>query len=268
MSKPSPSLLVVTAPPRQESGDQRQVRIELLKQAQSHGWGVMPLVRTVTIGHYVGVTTGRRVQVLTPQDARDAYKAAHKGPLAVLATTSFQVRPDPSADPAPDRALWSAEDFLRHKAHFAQVRAVRHVGEALRMAEESLKALCCDGTSDPRVLPMHAFSPEGHVHDLRSDEGRKAFKVAYGAPSSRRDPNGRVWKTGPFHGRDVAHVAGVALPVGFHWDVSNGRSSGRCRIVNGWQVWELTGRRGYANIGPNAFIRRGNNECVLRWPKA
>jgi hypothetical protein len=262
-----PSLLVVTAAIKKESDDQRRVREALHKRAQVQGWNVLPFVRTVTIGHSAGPTAGRKVDVLNAQDARHMYRTAHEGPLAVLAVASFRVRPDPSVDPAPDRALWSADDFLRYKAHMAQVRAVKHVDYALQTASRALGTLDCSAATDPRVLPMHVFSPDGHSHALDSIDARELFKETYGSPSSRIDPKGRIWKTGPFHGREILHVAQCTLPPGFHWDVTSGRSTRRCRIVNGWEVWELTGRRGYANIAPNAVVRRGNNECVQRWPR-
>jgi hypothetical protein len=265
MTPPVHSLLVVTAPIKKESDDQRQVRKRLLRSAQDRGWNVLPFIRAITIG-YIGKAAGRKVDVLSPQDARDMYREAHQSSLAVLATASFRVRPDPSSDPATDRALWLAEDFLLHKAHVSQVRAIGHVDAALDTAEFKLAALCCEGATDPRVLPMHMFDPRGIGHDLSSIDGRRAFQTRHGAPSSRTDPGGRAWRTGALHGREILYVARFALPAGFHWDVMNGQGKRHCRIVNGWQVWELTSRKGYANIAPNANIRRGNNECVRRWP--
>jgi len=265
MNAPMPSLVVIAAPVNKEASEQRSVRERLLGQGRSRGWNVLPLVRPITVG-YVGEAAGRKVDVLSPQDTKEIYRLAHAVPLVVLATAAFKVRPDPSRDPVTDRSLVSAQSFLCHKAHFSQVRAMKHVDGALNAAEVQLDALSCDGMGDPRVLPMHVFAPEGCVFDLATLAGRRAFQKCYGPASCRTDPDRRTWRTGPSHGREVLYVGRVPLPVGFHWDVTKSSGGRRCRIVNGWQVWELTGVRGYANISPDAAVRRGNNECVVRWP--
>lgn len=266
MSPTGVTVAVIGPPRKKESDDQRAVREAIVDRSQKRQWSITPLIRTTEIGYLRGPNAGRKVQVLIPQDVRDIYKLAHKRPLAVLAITSFRVRPDPSADPAPDKALWRASEFLRFKAHVVQVRDIKNLDAVLDEAETSLDGLSCDGPRDPRVLPMHVFSPGGHRHDLSMDTGRTAFTRNYGHATSRTDDRGRVWKHGPDHGRDILIVAGTVLPAGFHWDVTKPSGGKTCKIANGWVIWELTGRRGYANVAPDAAVRRGNNECVSRWP--
>lgn len=263
MASLNPSLIVVTAEVGKESQSQREVRIHLMEQAGRRKWEVLPLRRTVTIG-YEGKAAGRKVSVLTPQDARELYRAAHNGPLAILGPAAYHIRPDPSVNPAPDRALWKPDEFFRYKAHTDLIRSTRHVEEALDSSSAALKNLSCNGFTDPRTLPMHVFSPIGHKHDLTTPFGINNFKKIYGSAHSRTDSSGRVWTKGANHGREILKIAGHELPMGFHWDVNLDRGRRSCTIANGWQVWKLEARAAYVNISPNAAIRQGNLG-VLRW---
>jgi hypothetical protein len=263
MQAATPRVAIVTRSRQHEVEDQRRVRAAIEAEVESRGWVSLPLVRTTSLSLQRGDAAGRRVNVLTPQDTESVYRASHGSPLIVLSTTSYRLRIDPRADPATSRVLWSPEDFFRHKAYTATVRSPREAPLAVSAALKGLQALECEGYSDPRVLPMHVFSPAGEPHDLSSMVGRRAFRSTHGAPGSRTDSLGRTWATGERHGRESLMVAGLPLPTGFHWDVSIAR--GNCSISNGWEVWELRGRRAYANIAPDAHIRRGSEGCVVRW---
>lgn len=258
-----PTLIVVAAAAKAENCRQAQTREALHDAAQATGWLVRPLLRVVSVAHATGDAVGRKVNVLSAQDTETVYRAAHDGPLSVLSTVSYRVRPDPRADPATDRALWAPEDFLRYKAHAAFVRGPERAVGTIASAAAALAALSCSGASDPRALPMHVFSPTGHAHDLSGEHGLRNFGRAHGPASGRVDRHGRRWSTGPHHGRETVTIAGSELPTGFHWDVApTGRKAELC---NGWQVWQLTSRAAYANVSPNAAVRKGNSQCVLRW---
>lgn len=259
-----PYLLIVTPGHGKETQHQYEVRKALAATARSRGWEVLPLVRTVTIGHAHGAARGRKVDVLTPQDTETVYRSAHTMPLALLATGSFKFRRDPRADPSTERLLWSPEDFLRYKAHARVVRAPSDVDRALQVAASELAALDCLSVNDPRVLPMHVFSSAGQYQHLDQLHGRNDFKAAHGSGRQRRDDDGRRWTKGPSHGREQLCVGGSMLPTGFHWDVTVERGSST--LANGWQVWDLVDRHAYVNIAPDAGVRKGNR-CVRRWPK-
>lgn len=263
MTGAAPSVLVVAPGAKIETPHQAQVRTAVEAEAATRGWPVMPFVRTVEIAHAIGESTGRKVAVLTAQDTETVYRAAHRGPLAVLASSGYRIRRDPRADPSTDRVLWAPQDFLRYKAHASVVRATGDAPEALDAALDALAGLACAGPNDPRTLPMHVFAPAGHADDLGTSDGRTAFKSRHGGPATRVDGECRQWKKGPNHGLDQLVVAGSSLPTGFHWDVSVRRGSST--FANGWQVWELVDRNAYVNIAPDAGVRDGQR-CKQRWP--
>lgn len=212
MSGPPPSVLVVTPGAKIETRHQAQVRSAVEAEAHARGWPLLPFVRTVQVAHATGATTGRKVAVLTPQDTEAVYRAAHRGSLAVFATSGYRVRRDPRAEPSADRILWTPTDFLRYKAHAQVVRAPGDAPASLTAAQAALGGLSCGGASDPRALPMHVFSPDGHADDLDGAGGQKSFKVRHGAASARVDAEGKRWKAGPKHGLDALTVAGAPLP--------------------------------------------------------
>jgi hypothetical protein len=258
-----PSLIVVMPERGHRGKGVDAVKNALEAEARTLSWNVLPFVRTELVRHVGAESNGRGVRVLNPQDTEIIYRAAHVGPLAVIATVAYRVRRDPRIDPATQRSLLRPGDFLRYKGYVALVRAQMHAPAEVVAAGRGLQALACANKSDPRVLPMHIFAVEGCTHDLSDSSGRRTFDRQHGGARARTDPQGRLWKTGVRHGRETLVVAGTALPTGFHWDVSVPRGSSE--LCNGWQVWELQGRRGYANVAPDADIRRGNEQSVLRW---
>lgn len=249
--------------PAEESPSLAAVGTALEAAGASSGWNVLPPIRTVSVAYRGLPKTGRKRLVLSAEDTQAVYQAAHRAPLAVLASAGFYVRQDPRSDPIDERALWLPADFLRHKAYVSVVRSRAEVPSALQAAGTALSSLSCDGQADPRILPMHIFSPDGHKYALDSTRGQRAFKAQHGSASSRRDAENRVWTHGPNHAGPPLVVAGATLPAGFHWDVKVLRGSSE--FSNGWEVWQLIDKNSYVNIAPNATVRNGAR-CSKRWP--
>lgn len=267
-----PAQVVVVRPPEgAESREQKEIRSRVAQAAASAGMRVPPPRTAQAFKVRGGPAQGHPFYVLTPRDARDLYKVAHRFPTTVLATASIHVRPDPSrSEPATYRHLLSLEAFVRHKAFFALLRDRADVVAALADAGRWPASPLSAGQKDPRVLPLHVFGDSDPWGDLDTLRGQARFLQRHRSGAGWRDDSGRGWQVDPaLHGREALTVAGQALPAGFHWDVTNG-GSGTTRLVTASEVWSLEQQGAHVNVYPDAYVRKGEQArgtCVRRWPK-
>jgi hypothetical protein len=143
--------------------------------------------------------------------------------------------------------------LLRYKAYFSVIS-----GATFDAIFASAVAWCtgvhCDGLNDPRILPLHAFSP-GVVCELDSNDARTAFERRHRLHGERHDSDRRAWTRGPAHGSADHTVAGFALPTGFHWDVQAGTRSST--FWSGDSEWRIE-RNGHLNVAADASVRQGS----------
>ena len=191
---------------------------------------------------------GRPLQTLSGEDAVNLYRRSHRAKVGVL----FAGRP--AVLPRPGRARWAEKTinlatFVRYKAYAARLPAT---SACLSMCLDAYESWCrdteCENESDPRCLPFHIF--QSRHTDLNTPEERRRFNEIYGAGGRRQDEGEFSWTLGPYHGRDVLHVAGHRLPPGFHWDVSV-RENAKT-ITTPTERWEVSR---YINIAPDAHLR-------------
>ncbi len=193
------------------------------------------------------------LDVLRPSDVERLYKTLHKRKALVLATGGVRVQRDVSAN-LTRRGSVPAEQFVRHKAFFALVSRPEEASRSINQGVEWLtRETDIDGPHDPRCLPMLCFAGCREI-PLSNPSDRKRFRQDFG--KARRDSFGGEWQgDGPYHTRDTLHVAGLSLPVGFHWDVQAWRPFAMC---NGWERWEIRAN-GYLNVHPDAHLRGSKN---------
>lgn len=241
--------------PPSDSGEVKQLSLLCAEQARAAGYRVK-IFRCRSLQVVGG--SGRHMNVLAPADASTIYRDLHRVPAMVAALGPAFIGLDPSRDPPNRRYTRSLEDFVSYKAIYGLVRGEQ---DARRLFEDFATwrgGVHCDDPGDPRTLPLHVFDIGGNEFDLARDEDSQRFLRTYGKPRQRRDESGRIWRTGPAHGRDEVHVAGLTLPAGTHWDVSADRRN--WRIANASEVWEVKGRA-YVNAAPNEHLRGPQGRC-------
>ncbi|HET7484353.1 MAG TPA: hypothetical protein VFJ64_03160 [Solirubrobacterales bacterium] len=198
------------------------------------------------------------MNLLAPADASTVYRDLHRAPGMVAAFGPAFISLDPSRDPPNRRYARALEDFVAYKAAFGLVRGE---SDAKRLFDDFARwrdGVHCENPSDPRVLPLHVFDLGGNEFDLACEEGSRRFLRMFGKPRQLRDGSGRIWCTGPAHGREEFCVAGLTLSAGTHWDVSaDGKS---WRIANASEVWKVDGRA-YVNAAPNEHLRGPQAKC-------
>lgn len=209
---------------------------------------------------------GRRYPVLKRMDATKIYCDIHQGPVAVIFEEMCYVRVRPDILVIKPRNMQKISRFCRYKSFTYDLGNRR--SDWLPEFDAWMKSLkqpqsTLDGRSDARILPLHIFANQGE-YDLSSASGRKELKSCHSirGSSDLRDGVGRRWQLGA-HGTDVLHVLGQALEPGLHWDVQS--SGNRTEIASTSTVWELR-REGYANVYPNAHIRKGQ-KMKCGWPE-
>lgn len=237
-------------PPRgSESGDVKRLAALCNELAEKAGYRIKVLrCRKVLVTG----GSGRKMNVLAPDDAAELYRMVHFGPVLVAALASVRISIDPSREPPNRRETRSLETFVRYKAIYGLVRSDPDPPSLLVLFEAWRKEIGCAGPSDPRVLPLHVFDAGSEDLDLASEAGADRFRRTFGVPARRVDGCRRIWERGVPHGRDDLQVAGHVLPAGMHWDVSAKRKA--FNIANAREVWRVA-RGGYVNVYPDAGLR-------------
>lgn len=255
--KSATPLVFIIAPPRDDTDPvQDQARVAVQRWVEQQGWECRTR-RAVRFRIQNGGNTGRLMQVMEPHDADDLYRAIHRRPTAVVQVGGPAVRLDPSAAPS-GRNSASLARFIRYKAFFRQLGRVSEGFDPVDLLHgfrEWITDSACDGERDARCIPLHSFSPSREWDGLDNSDGISKFEARHGRPASRKDDQGRVWKSpNALHGRDSVVVAGVALRAGFHWDVVSPQSSGR--LCTSSEVWGFT-PDAYCNVYPDGVVRQG-----------
>lgn len=232
----------------------------LAEEVNARGWNLQerPATRTRVVG-------GRPVHCLRPRDATALYRRAHRAHVGVLIVDHPLVNRDPSGPPKPSQTINIAK-FLRYKGLTRQIGSSESRAGIVQFLDDLAGWSAnedCDGESDPRVLPLHVFSPAKDVSDLADPDGRRRFGDVFGH-ASRRDSEGRRWERAKaLHGREVLHVAGRQLVAGFHWDVQNPKAA-RTRLATTHEVWAL--RQGaYVNVHPDSYVSSRDRGAKVVW---
>jgi len=228
--------------------------------------GTAPVVRYTALHR---APNGRPVPSVAVEDARNIYRRAHMARVGVLVVDDAWVRRDPSHAPDLGPQANPLERFVRYKTYCACIPRARleaEIDNALAAFLRWCEALVCYGEHDPRSLPLHVFQTD-HGENLYHEEGRRRFAAEHGHSSKRRDGRRAMWKPALAQqrhgGADVLHVAGRALPLGFHWDVAPQRDAARICTAN--EVWQVEAY-GHVNVYPDAHVREGKGARLV-WPR-
>ena len=197
----------------------------------------------------------RKYRLIRTSHAKGIYLSAHRERVIVLALTGARVLLNPTEVPN-SRNTVSIEEFVRYKCAYRFIDSSASLKQAIELIDQYPTVAGCDDTRDPRCLPFALFTPHGE-YDLSSEGARQQFLKDHQASRGTGDlgdQKKRVWQRQENHTSDLLHVAGMTLPVGFHWNVQARAAS---VLANGWECWDLLGG-GYTNIHPDATIRGGN----------
>lgn len=204
----------------------------------------------------------RPINILQPADANELYRDLSLRKCYVLSRGSVFVLHDPRRDPPTKRDCLPLRHFVQYKAAFRTLEDGRdHVADLGMLMALEAPSDCAD-QHDPRVLPLHVFDKGATSTSLANEEGRKAFRAAYGNRNDWMSPSTGSWSPaapGARHGLEgpsgkSLRVWDYLVPAGFHWDTSAGRQ--RRTVIAASSVWRVE-PRGYVNIYPNAHIRAG-----------
>jgi len=248
-----PQRLWVILPPTPSSA-QATMHRAILARAESVGLNVTSVQLVASRGR-----GGLQFKLMQPQDVAGLYKSIHRFRTGILALSGAKILLDISESPT-NQGCVSLETFVKYKCVYRLASRPEEVDVAFEDLINRMSVDDCDGYKDPRCLPTAIFVAKKDI-DLRTYEGRADFmglhRVAH-STGSLRDGLRRTWELGPSHTRDLIHVAGRCLPLGFHWDVQTQRDT---VMVNGWERWEVPGQR-YTNVHPDGFIRGGSATCT------
>ena len=221
-----------------------RIRNDLRKECRKRAWKVQERPSTETR------VDGRPLDFLSGVDAVNLYRRSHRAKVGVLFTGRPTILPRPGKARRAEKTIGLAT-FVRYKAFAARLPATAAcLSRRLDAYESWCREIRCESGADPRCLPFHIFQ-SAHTN-LDTPGERRRFNDIHGAGARRRDERELSWALDPgaFHGRDVLHVAGHALPPGFHWDVSV--QANPKTITTPTQRWEISG---YINIAPDAHLR-------------
>ena len=221
-----------------------RIRDDLRTECRKRAWEVQERPSTATR------VDGRPLDFLSGVDAVNLYRRSHRAKVGVLFTGKPAILPRPGKARRSEKTIRLAA-FVRYKAYAAPLPATPAcLASCLDAYESWCREVGCENGSDPRCLPFHIFH-SGHT-DLDTPGERRRFNGIHRAGAKRRDEREFLWALDPgaFHGREVLHVAGHALPRGFHWDVSV--QANPKTIKTPTECWEVSR---YINIAPDANLR-------------
>ena len=207
---------------------------------------------------------GRPIDMVSPQDATNIYKRAHRARVGAwqIGNAHVPIRPKPAPRATDYTTL---RTFLSHKAHHARLpdqSTLQEWNSSLETFLSWIREANCDNEADPRCLPLHVFATTLTPDQLSSPQGRSNFNQAHGPQSSRVDDRDLTWRRGPPHGANKLQVAGRDLITGFHWDVTGTQ---RQKVSNTTEVWEIKSN-GYLNVYPDAYIRSAKGKARRLYP--
>lgn len=199
--------------------------------------------------------------LLEPQNAQALYDSLHRTRCLVLEVQGHRAhaRLRPEVPRPTVRQLVTLTRLCSHKARTRRIPPGRLPSNWSAGFEEWCTRVQCEGESDPRCLPLHAFSADpGLQEGLGQATGRQEFAKRYGPASRRTDDRGRAWKSPrrAHHGREVLQVSGFQLATGFHWDVEGTSPKRPWMLRTTAEVWRTRGP-GHLNVYPNAVVRAG-----------
>lgn len=204
----------------------------------------------------------RPINILEPADANELYRDLSHRKCYVLSRGSVFVLRDPRRDPPTKRDCLPLQHFVQYKAAYRTLEdgrdPVADLGSLMAIEPPS----DCVDHHDPRVLPLHVFDKDATGIGLAAEEGRRAFRAAYGSGGNWMSSSTGTWSPaspGARHGLEGSSGSSLwvwdyLVPPGFHWDTSAGRV--RRTVIAASSVWRVE-PRGYVNIYPNAHIRAG-----------
>lgn len=198
-------------------------------------------------------SAGKPRFLLPPRVANRLYRRLHESRVGVLATVPIEVRLNPARRDLDERWTVSLRRLVRYKAFYAKISS-RNIEEALDGFESWYSVRHVEDERDPRLLPLHTFTPKRDENALNTLDGRNRFERIYGPPL-KRISDSLVWTPAPERhgGREPQNVAGLAIDPGMHWNVSTSQRRSLHTLVG---VVEIPGRR-YANVYPNGHVRAG-----------
>ena len=218
------------------------IRDDLRRECRRRGWRLQEKRSVET------PVDGRPLQFLSGEDAVNLYRRSHRVRVGVLFTGKPAILPRPGPARRSEMTIALAT-FVRYKVYAARLPTnPAGIPRCLDAYEAWCQDTGCENGNDPRCLPFHIFR-SGHV-GLDTPGERRRFNEIHGDWARRRDERGLFWRRGPFHGREVLHVAGYELQPGFHWDVSV--EGGAKTITTPTECWQVSR---YINIAPNAYLR-------------
>lgn len=228
------------------------MRKKLWQECSARSWQLQQIV-----AKRERFTDGRLLTWIDGKEAANLYRRSHQVRVGVFHTGSSCVR---LASGSP--ITISVEEFVRYKAYASELpNNVGAVTGCLDEYDKWCRSVGCDSIRDPPCFPFHVF--RSHHTELETLADRLTFRAKHrrgdGHGSFWRDDNRLNWRLDPraFHGRETLHVAGHALPPGFHWDVSADREDSPTVTTLAGR-WEITGKRGgYLNVYPDGNVRWG-----------
>lgn len=254
--------------PAKYQSQTRAFRSALQRLGRQRGWTVQ---ERLTSFERPG---GRPTFTIAPEDAFNLYRRMHEVKVGVLSLGESFVRIEPRATSGLGLALGQ---FVRYKAQWMGTIGLNpSQGGAPKVAAPNAASLDafdrwpwpqpCDGSTDPRILPLSVFLGLVKAEDLDVRAGRVQFNGLYGS-RTRIDPRQRTWRHGNhFHPPvRLASLTPCRVPDGFHWDVGAPKRAPR-EIANAIQVWRIA-ENGYVNVYPNSHIRGGKPHARRVWPK-
>ena len=191
--------------------------------------------------------------LISAKDVAGLYRGAHRARSAVISFCGAKILLDIGEIPT-NKGCMALEKFVEYKCSYELITRPEEVENVLAKTFSWLEVVNCEGPHDPRCLPAAVFE-KNRDYRLESQRERKSFIDDHTPAKNNNtltDVRGRQWQIGPNHTRDLLHVAGRTLPIGFHWDVQASRKSSI--IATGWETWNLPGGA-YVNIHPDAYIR-------------
>ena len=200
---------------------------------------------------------GQRFNILQPSEAAGLYSAIHRERVFVVTTRSVRVQLDVTEKPS-NTGSTPVFEYVRYKAGYKNVSRLGELPALVKEMEAYFSSSYCDDLRDPRCLPFCLFDRRDPNGDLNESANRSAFRTTHAVRvrniSGLEDKDRRQWLVDEFHTRDLIHVAGHTLPIGFHWNVQARRPT---VLINGWEKWTVGGG-GYTNVHPDAKIRGGD----------